>query len=199
MYDGTTFTSVRTSRANVTGFETSISQAEIDSMILRAHQMRAAVIGAAIANTVASTVERYRAWRDSRETVLELQRLDDRMLADIGVTRDQIRTLVEGEQPASAGGFGAFIQDVLVAPVRRWRIRSRTRQELGALDDAMLRDIGIERGQIEGIAQAAAEGKVAEGGAAVPVGLALGWLDLPTPANSNSARPRLAAVNDAAD
>ena len=102
------------------------------------------------------------------------------------------------------GGLAALLSDRIVEPGRGWRGRARTRQELSALDDSMLRDIGIERGQIDGIAVAAAEGKVSANGAAVPVGLALGWLDLPTtanaaPANSNDPRPRNFAIVDAAD
>ncbi len=92
-----------------------------------------------------------------------------------------------------------FVRNQIVAPIARWRMRNRTRLELSALDDSMLRDIGIERGQIEGIALAVSEGKLAAAGTPVPVGLALGWLDLPTAANSNNERSRAIVVNDAAD
>lgn len=202
MPDGTTFASVRTTPAIATGTIdfTPASPADIHAIVRQAQQMRAAAIGELVASLVAGPVLRFRAWRETRATVTELQRLDDRMLADIGVTRDQIDALIEGpDAVAKPYGLVETINDLVIEPVRRWRVRSQTRQELQALDDTMLRDIGIERGQIEGIALAAAEGKVSASGAAVPVGLALGWLDLPTPANSNSERPRNFAIVDAAD
>ena len=203
MYDGATFTSVRGNPAapaiaNGPFAVTPATPAEIHALIRQAQHMRAAAIGAMIAKLIAGPVLRFRAWSENRATMQELQRLDDRMLADIGVTRDQISALVDGRDAADKpNGLVALVNDLIVEPARRWRVRARTRQELSALDDAMLRDIGIERGQIEGIAVAAAEGKAA--GAAIPVGLALGWLDLPTPANSNSDRPRNFAIVDAAD
>lgn len=206
MLDGTTFTSVRATPAAPAAIEfTPATQAEIDAIIRHAQHMRAAAVGALIADLVAGPVLRFRAWNENRATVQELQRLDDRMLADIGITRDQINALVEGKNgTARQSGLAALLSDLIVEPARRWRVRARTRQELSALDDSMLRDIGIERGQIDGIAVAAAEGKVSATGAAVPVGLALGWLDLPTtanaaPANSNDPRPRNFAIVDAAD
>jgi len=203
MYDGATFSSVRaTPAALATGpiDFTPASPAEIHALVRQAQQMRAAAIGALVADLIAGPVLAYRSWSENRATVQELQRLDDRMLADIGVTRDQISALVDGKDSVSKpNGLVELVHDLIVEPARRWRVRARTRQELSALDDTMLRDIGIERGQIDGIAQAASEGKVSANGAAVPVGLALGWLDLPTPANSNSERPRNFAIVDAAD
>lgn len=205
MLDGTTFTSVRATPAETPITFTPASPDEIHALIRQAQHMRAAAVGALIADLIAGPVLRFRSWRENRATVQELQRLDDRMLADIGVTRDQINALVDGQDTVSKpSGLAALVNDLIVEPARRWRVRARTRQELSALDDAMLRDIGIERGQIEGIAVAAAEGKVSASGAAVPVGLALGWLDLPapassTPANSNDPRPRNFAIVDAAD
>jgi uncharacterized protein YjiS (DUF1127 family) len=156
-----------------------------------------------VANLVAGPVLRYRQWKNARAAVRELEALDERMLADIGITRDQIRALTHNAAHVAAEARGEmlmnFIHKQIVAPIARWRMRARTRQELSALDDSMLRDIGIERGQIEGIAIAISEGKLVSAGNPVPVGLALGWLDLPAPANSNNERPRAAFVNDAAD
>lgn len=205
MYDGATFSSVRATPAAPAIASAPIafkpvSPAEIHALVYQAQQMRAAAIGALIADLIAGPILRFRAWNEHRATVQELQRLDDRMLADIGVTRSQINALVDGQESGSKpNGLVELVHDLIVEPARRWRVRARTRQELSALDDTMLRDIGIERGQIDGIAQAASEGKVSASGAAIPVGLALGWLDLPTPANSNSERPRNFAIVDAAD
>jgi len=203
MYDGTKFTSVSKTSGEISDrFDTRISPEQVDELVRRAHQMRAAVIGEFIATLVAGPVLRYRQWKDTRAAVRELEALDERMLADIGITRDQIRALTHNAPHVAAQARGEmlvnFVRKQIVEPVTRWRLRTRTRQELSALDDSMLRDIGIERGQIEGIAVAVSEGKL-NSTSLVPVGLALGWLDLPAPANSNSARPRAAFVNDAAD
>jgi uncharacterized protein YjiS (DUF1127 family) len=50
--------------------------------------------------------------------------------------------------------FGRFV----VKPLRTWNKRRVTYDELMGLDDHMLRDLGITRGQIAGVAVAAAEG-----------------------------------------
>jgi len=199
MYDGTNSTAVT---KNVGEFG-AVSPVEIAEMVRQANQMRAAVIGEAIADVVAGTVLRYRRWKTTHAAIRELESLDERLLADIGITRDQIRALAIAAPldavPARGSVVAGFVNDRLVEPFKRWRTRNRTRQELTALDDATLRDIGIERGQIDGIAAAVSEGKLSATGTPVPIGLALGFLDLPRPANSNNAQPRPALVNDAAD
>jgi uncharacterized protein YjiS (DUF1127 family) len=204
MYDGTNHASVsRNSPAAQDLAAPRVTPEQIDAIVRRAQQMRAAAIGAWVADLVAKPALRYRQWRAARAAVRELESLDDRMLADIGITREQIRALTHAAPHVAAQERGAMLVDFvrarLVEPFKRWRARSRTRQELSALDDAMLRDIGIERGQIDGIAAAVAEGKLARPGTPVPVGLALGFLDLPQPANSNQSQPRPALVTDAAD
>lgn len=44
----------------------------------------------------------------------------------------------------------------LLARVQAWTIRRRTAQALDALHDGMLRDIGLTRAEIDGVAEAAA-------------------------------------------
>lgn len=198
MYDGTNYASVTKN----TGEFGAISHVEVADLIRRANQMRTAYLAEMIAGALAAPVLRYRSWKAKRAAMRELESLDDRLLEDIGITRDQIRALTHAAPRVAAEERGRMLVDLvenlIAAPFRRWRMRNRTRRELAALDDTMLRDIGIERGQIDGIATAVAEGKLAAG-TPVPVGLALGLLDLPKPANSNSAQPRPALVTDAAD
>ena len=51
--------------------------------------------------------------------------------------------------------------------LRRWWSRRRTETTLGQLSDAILRDIGIERGQIPAIARSMAENSVGRSGAVI--------------------------------
>lgn len=67
----------------------------------RARAHRAAVIGGFIGGGIATLWRRFRAALRRRAAVAELSGLDDRMLADIGLSRGQIRAAVD-----SAAGFG---------------------------------------------------------------------------------------------
>ncbi|MGQ0676660.1 MAG: DUF1127 domain-containing protein, partial [Rhodospirillales bacterium] len=82
-------------------------------------------------------------------------------------------------------------------PLRAWRLGARTRRELMELDDAALSDIGIERGQIDAIAQAVAKTKADGRTVPVPAALVLGGFAPRPAANANAPARRLAA--DAAD
>jgi len=64
---------------------------------------RAVVIGsaigggvAALARTAKNIVAGFAAWRARRQAEAELAQLDDRMLADLGLTRSQIEAAIEG-------------------------------------------------------------------------------------------------------
>jgi len=52
-------------------------------------------------------LNRLGAWRKRRQTIRDLEALDDRMLADIGLSRDQIRPLVDDLLDAGATGPSA--------------------------------------------------------------------------------------------
>ncbi len=47
-------------------------------------------------NPLARLVVRFRAWRAEREAATHLRRLDDRILADLGITRAEIGLFVSG-------------------------------------------------------------------------------------------------------
>ena len=47
------------------------------------------------------------AWQKRRRTIRDLEALDDRLLADIGLSRPQIRPLVDGLLDAGAAGTPA--------------------------------------------------------------------------------------------
>ena len=82
-----------------------------------------------------------------KETVRELSRLDERELNDLGIGRGQIHAaarravgLPESEEPGIFARLRLSIADA--------RDRRRTARQLAALDDRMLYDIGINRGDI---------------------------------------------------
>jgi uncharacterized protein YjiS (DUF1127 family) len=94
-----------------------------------------------------------------RRTVRELSRLDDEMLADVGIVRGEIRAVAEAlskgpiveprKEPALVRWFRA---------ARRRLAQRRLARELAALDDHVLNDIGIQRSQIPMAALAAVSG-----------------------------------------
>ncbi len=50
----------------------------------------------AVAELVKNTVDAVRAWRQRRAAIAELSRLNDRLLNDIGIDRNEIRAVVNG-------------------------------------------------------------------------------------------------------
>lgn len=89
-----------------------------------------------------------------RQVYNMLMSLDDRMLADIGLNRydvaDYVRTLEHSTEPAQSL-LAATEQDI-VAPLRAWNRARLTARQLAKLDDRMLVDIGVVRGDIDWLA-----------------------------------------------
>jgi uncharacterized protein YjiS (DUF1127 family) len=88
-----------------------------------------------------------------RRTVMQLQRLDDHLLRDIGLERGLIESFGESLSARTVAPRRAV--DGPIARCRRWALRRRTVRELEALSDRELADIGVVRGQIEQIAERA--------------------------------------------
>lgn len=96
-----------------------------------------------------------RRWERNR-AISQLNRLDDRMLRDIGIERgsleEAVDAVIERRTPAwtepslvsQLTGFAAK----LVAPIANWHAERRTLAQLEALDRHLLQDIGIERGDL---------------------------------------------------
>jgi uncharacterized protein YjiS (DUF1127 family) len=80
----------------------------------------------------------------------ELSRLDTRMLADLGLTRNEIAYV--SEQAVALPGEGTLFQEfsrlivnLIVRPVVHWNRRRAIYDQLMAMDDRMLADIGMTR------------------------------------------------------
>jgi uncharacterized protein YjiS (DUF1127 family) len=88
-------------------------------------------------------------WNKRRTAYAALNALDNRMLADIGVARAEIADVVKGMHKAVS--YPAVSLD-LVAPIAAWNRARQTANQLYKLEDRMLLDIGVVRGDIEWLA-----------------------------------------------
>jgi uncharacterized protein YjiS (DUF1127 family) len=88
-------------------------------------------------------------WNKRRVAFSALNALDNRMLADIGVTRAEIADVVKGLHKSVS--YPAVSLD-LVAPIAAWNRARQTANQLYKLEDRMLLDIGVVRGDIEWLA-----------------------------------------------
>jgi uncharacterized protein YjiS (DUF1127 family) len=88
-------------------------------------------------------------WNKRRVAYSALNGLDNRMLADIGISRAEISDVVNGMHKAIS--YPAVSLD-LVAPITAWNRARQTANQLYKLEDRMLLDIGVVRGDIEWLA-----------------------------------------------
>jgi uncharacterized protein YjiS (DUF1127 family) len=103
-------------------------------------------------------------WNRRREIYDTLMSMDDRMLADIGMTRyeaaEYVRRLGREVQEPLPETLAAMEQDV-TAPIRAWNRARLTARQLNELSDRQLMDIGVVRGDIADLAQEVARKAVA--------------------------------------
>jgi uncharacterized protein YjiS (DUF1127 family) len=103
-------------------------------------------------------------WSRRREIYDQLMSMDDRMLADIGMTRydaaEYVRRLGREVQEPLPEVLAAMEQDV-TAPIRAWNRARLTARQLDQLSDRQLVDIGVVRGDITELAQEVARKAVA--------------------------------------
>jgi uncharacterized protein YjiS (DUF1127 family) len=103
-------------------------------------------------------------WNRRREIYDQLMSMDDRMLADIGMTRydaaEYVRRLGREVQEPLPEVLAAMEQDV-TAPIRAWNRARLTARQLDQLTDRQLVDIGVVRGDIDELAQEVARKAVA--------------------------------------
>lgn len=103
-------------------------------------------------------------WNRRREIYDQFMAMDDRMLADIGMTRyeaaEYVRRLGRELQEPLPEVLAAMEQDV-TAPIRAWNRARLTARQLDQLSDRQLTDIGVVRGDIAELAQDVARKAVA--------------------------------------
>ena len=105
-----------------------------------------AVFAKHVINSVRHTLERTSIAR-------ELSALNDRELADIGLSRGDItavaeRSVTAPKAPGLVVAFGEMVHDLVIAPVALWNKRRAAYSALNALDNRMLADIGVARAEI---------------------------------------------------
>jgi uncharacterized protein YjiS (DUF1127 family) len=66
------------------------------SQTIARHTKTKGALPQSILRTVLEPLRRFRTWRDRRLAARDLERLDDRLLADIGLDRGQIRFVIDG-------------------------------------------------------------------------------------------------------
>jgi uncharacterized protein YjiS (DUF1127 family) len=100
-----------------------------------------------LADLGAALVESLRRpWRRS-QLAFELGRLDERMLADIGMKRHEITDVADKASRESVPSFGELAVQYVAAAYKRHQLR----RELNSLDDRLLADIGISRADIPAV------------------------------------------------
>ena len=114
------------------------------------------------------------AWSSRRDAFRRLNALDDRMLADIGLNRAEIPAVVKAMTYAPASVEGSFESEV-VLPLKQWNLWRDAHKQLSQLDNRMLSDIGLVRGDIDRVADELADRALRK------------------PANVNAAAPHKAA------
>lgn len=99
-------------------------------------------------NTTASQGSLMQRWLRRAAVVRELSELDGRMLDDIGVSRWQINEIADAAVGGERPSLFAAVSDALAGSILRWHRRNQAFQQLSQLDDRMLADIGVNRGDI---------------------------------------------------
>jgi len=112
---------------------------------LQPHQHGRGSKPSGLIGALSTLFERIEISMERSRMLSELERLDERMLSDIGLTRTELRERVHSApvrwSPSLLRRMGRSLR-------QSWTKRATVRQ-LRSLPDALLSDIGIERGQIE--------------------------------------------------
>ena len=128
-----------------------------------------------VLSLVAYAGRKIASWAQKRAAYRSLMALDDRMLADIGLTRSDIPQLVSAMRgPLATPAVDGSVEAEVVMPLKQWNLWRVAHKQLNQLDNRMLSDIGFVRGDIDWVADELAARAVTKA------------------ANANSAAPRAA-------
>jgi len=120
---------------------------DVQTLVNRGRRLRAEAATGMIRQGLAAIARIAR----RRRTIKQLQNLSDRMLADIGLSRDQIvevATLLATDPAVATSHQAKPAGQSFLAKARRARLRRATIRELEQLSDRVLADIGMSRGDI---------------------------------------------------
>ena len=101
-------------------------------------------------------------WYNRQKAYQELMSLDEHTLRDIGISRTEIPALISQMATVDhrAVPAGWTLEDELVRPLRQWNRSRATAKTLSAMDDRMLSDIGMVRGDIDWVSETMARRSV---------------------------------------
>jgi len=91
----------------------------------------------------------FKTWRERAKLSQEMHALSDRMLADIGIRRDEIPSIIEKTYPRLQ------VLSILKGLLAKWAAARKNREtamKLRTFDDRLLADIGLARSDISAIA-----------------------------------------------
>ena len=102
-------------------------------------------------------------WYRRQKAYQELIALNDHTLRDIGISRAEIPALVNqmGVADHMATPATWSLEAELVRPLRQWNRSRANAKVLNAMDDRMLSDIGLVRGDIDWVSEAMAKRSLA--------------------------------------
>ena len=101
-------------------------------------------------------------WYDRQKAYQELMSLDEHTLRDIGISRTEIPALINQMATVDHRAVPASwtLEDELVRPLRQWNRSRATAKTLNAMDDRMLSDLGMVRGDIDWVSETMARRSV---------------------------------------
>ncbi len=130
------------------------ASADMTAIVANARALRARYIGAWTSRAVKALIGAWLKNRQYRRAYLELQTFTDSELHDIGLNRAEIKFAVYGRTLPLHRRIGQAVTAAvrtLFAGIADWHRRQQTFVELNSLDDHVLRDIGVARGDIANV------------------------------------------------
>lgn len=142
------------------------SHTDVERHLAKVRQLRAEVTAEvlasayrAVARPLRAATARWTRWRQERQTYQALMHCSDRVLADIGIEREDVALIAKGIDPRAptashtlSGGWWQALRVRLDAAQRVRRDRRRVQRELMAYSNRELDDLGVRRADIPRIA-----------------------------------------------